>query len=318
MYGLLKPLLFSLNPETAHNLALFAIRNGLVSVSVPDKPVTKFGVKFPNPIGLAAGFDKNGVALEHWHKLGFGFVEIGTVTQHPQPGNAKPRLFRLRRDMALINRMGFNNRGADAIARTLDISDPAIPVGINIGKSKITALRDAHIDYAYSFKLLRQFASYTVVNVSSPNTPGLRSLQSFDMLLVILDTLKSMDSNHPLFVKVSPDLDQAQLEDIVELIVTYDLMGLVANNTTVSRSGLAVDPHIDGGLSGSPLTHRSQQVADTARKLLPDDKFLIATGGVMSANDVKARLDCGADLVQVYTGWVYNGPQFVKDICEAI
>jgi dihydroorotate dehydrogenase len=315
--SLLRPLLFQMDPEKAHNLALKAVRKGLIKVSVQNRPELVrevFGVKFPNPIGLAAGFDKNGVALDKWRDLGFGFIEVGTVTRHAQPGNPKPRMFRFPESKAVINRLGFNNEGADALAARLETAQPGIPLGINLGKSKITPLEEAAEDYAYSFNRLKAWGDYFVVNVSSPNTPGLRQLQDKDALTKILWRLKEIDGAKPLFVKIAPDLEVPQIEEIVELSIDMGLTGLIATNTTLSRAGLPRDPGQDGGLSGAPLTNRSLEVLQLVKSLAGDRLSLIGVGGIMNAKDAQARLDAGADLIQTYTGWIYGGPGFVEDL----
>lgn len=281
-----------------------------------DYSKTLFGVRFPNPIGLAAGFDKDAVVIDQWRNLGFGFIEVGTVTRHPQPGNPKPRLFRLRKDQAIINRMGFNNAGADAMARRLESAKPGIPVGVNIGKSKITPLEEAAEDYAYSFRLLKGFADYVVVNVSSPNTPGLRELQDKDALRKILSTLKSLDSAQPLFVKISPDLTRGAIEDVVSVAIETKLTGIVATNTTVSREMLPYDPGIQGGLSGAPLTQLADETLRFVKEISGTQLIIIGVGGIMSPTDATRKIAHGADLIQVYTGWVYSGPQFVPHLLE--
>lgn len=315
--SLLRPLLFQMDPEKAHDLALKAIAKGLIKVKTSDPAHLKrkvFGVDFPNPIGLGAGFDKNGVALDQWKDLGFGFIEVGTVTRHAQPGNPKPRMFRYPGSKAIINRMGFNNEGADALAARIEKSHPCIPLGINLGKSKITPLEEAAEDYAYSFSRLQDLGDYFVVNVSSPNTPGLRQLQDKDALTKILWRLKEIDGSKPLFVKIAPDLEETQLEEIASLAIDMGLTGLIATNTTLSRQGLPQDPNQEGGLSGSPLTARSQEVLKFIKGLVGDRLVLIGVGGIMNASDAQARLDGGADLVQVYSGWVYGGPAFIEEI----
>jgi dihydroorotate dehydrogenase len=214
--------------------------------------------------------------------------------------------------------MGFNNEGADALARRLDDATPGIPIGVNIGKSKITPIDDAPSDYAYSYKLLAPFADYVVVNVSSPNTPGLRGLQDRDPLTKILSSLKDIDADKPLFVKISPDLEEPGLDDIVSVVEELGLTGIVATNTTLSRSGLKSDLMQEGGLSGAPLTFRADEVIRLLRSKCGSDKVLIGVGGIMSAADAKQRLEAGADLIQVYTGWVYDGPGFVGKIVGAL
>ncbi|MCW5940216.1 MAG: quinone-dependent dihydroorotate dehydrogenase [Fimbriimonadaceae bacterium] len=317
--ALARPLLFALDPESAHHLGLAAVARGLVSSPAPSVHERRvFGVDFPNPVGLAAGFDKNGVALAHWHRLGFGFVEIGTVTRHPQPGNPRPRLFRLQAERALINRLGFNNDGADAMAKTIEGVRAGIPVGINIGKSKVTPLEEAATDYAYSFRLLAPFADYVVVNVSSPNTPGLRVLQDRDALTRILMALKEIDQGKPLFVKVAPDLALGQLDDVVDVVQTLGLTGIVATNTTVDRSMLPRDPALEGGLSGAPLRTLSDTALEHLAAIKDDRTLLIGVGGVMGPEDARRKLELGASLVQVYTGFVYGGPGFAASLVAGL
>lgn len=317
--SLVRPLLFGLPPETAHNLAIRAASMGIYRAPAPQKDLSKtlFGVNFPNPIGLAAGFDKDAVAINRWKDFGFGFVEVGTVTRHAQPGNPKPRLFRLKKERAIINRMGFNNAGADAMARRLEKANAEIPVGVNIGKSKVTALEEAHEDYAYSYRLLKDFADYVVVNVSSPNTPGLRELQDKDSLHKILAVLKEIDSKKPLFVKIAPDLTLGAIEDVVGVSQSLGLTGIVATNTTIARDMLPHDPNIQGGLSGAPLTAMADEALRFLREAAPD-LTLVGVGGVMSPTDAKRKFALGADLVQVYTGWVYGGPALVPQILEEL
>ncbi|MCU0315968.1 MAG: quinone-dependent dihydroorotate dehydrogenase [Fimbriimonadaceae bacterium] len=319
--SLLRPVLFGLDAETAHELGMKAIRSGLLSVPEVTHPSLErklFGVSFRNPVGLAAGFDKNAVAVDHWHKLGFGFVEVGTITKHPQPGNPKPRLFRLPADKGLINRLGFNNEGAEAVASRLSKSSPQIPLGINLGKSKVTELAEAAEDYAYSFKLLRQFGAYFVVNVSSPNTPGLRALQEKGPLTQILWRLREIDGSAPLFVKIAPDLEPEALQEIVEVAVQFDLAGLIATNTTLSRERLTADPKQEGGLSGAPLRERADSVLKSLRALCPPEMTLIGVGGIVTQEDAKRKMDLGASLIQVYSGWVYNGPDFATKLCGGL
>lgn len=318
--SLIRPALFLLEAERAHNLGLWAVSKGLAKAKGTDKALarTVFGVRFPNPIGLAAGFDKNAVALERWKDLGFGFVEIGTVTRLAQTGNPKPRMFRLPARRAVINRLGFNNEGADAVARRLEGKNAGIPVGVNIGKSKVTPLEEAREDYAYSFRLLKGYADYVVVNVSSPNTPGLRELQDKDSLRRILSSLKEIDDRIPLLVKIAPDLTLGAIEDAVGVAIEMKLAGMVCTNTTVSREMLPSDPKIDGGLSGAPLREMADGVLKFAREIAGDQLALIGVGGVMSPDDATNKFECGADLVQVYTGWVYGGPKFVPAILKEL
>ena len=281
-----------------------------------------FGVRFPNPIGLAAGFDKNGVALRAWEALGFGFVEAGTITARAQPGNDRPRLFRHPAQRAIVNRLGFNNRGADEIAAHFSALReaghwPSIPVGINIGKSKVTPLEDAVGDYLHSFRQLQRFADYVVVNVSSPNTPGLRQLQGRAELSALLGVLQSenrgLERPRPLLVKIAPDLSDEQIADVAALAVEQELAGIVATNTTIDHSALPPDQQGQaGGLSGRPLRARATAVVKflAAQTKLP----IIAVGGVDDAASAREKLDAGASLVQLYTGFIYGGPTCVRDM----
>ncbi|MFQ3586569.1 MAG: quinone-dependent dihydroorotate dehydrogenase [Fimbriimonadaceae bacterium] len=312
--SVLRPILFRLDPETAHNLGMWAIRNGLVRVRpFRDGRLAQrcFGCDFPNPIGLAAGFDKDGTAIGRWQNLGFGFAEVGTITNAAQPGNPKPRLFRLPEDEALINRMGFNNAGARAAARRIGRSRADIPIGINIGKSKAADVDQAAADYAACFERLHALGQYFVVNVSSPNTPNLRNLQDADRLLEILLRLKQIDRDRPMFVKVAPDLALGALDDVVRVAHDAGLTGIVATNTTISREGLRRDPNEAGGLSGRPLAEVSNRFLDHLRRSCDRNMILIGVGGVFSGADVFEKIARGAHLVQIYTGWVYGGPAMV-------
>jgi dihydroorotate dehydrogenase len=316
--SLIRPLAFVLDPETAHNLAMSLVRRGMIRA----KPLTDsrlrqtlFGADFANPLGLAAGFDKNAIAVDHWHSLGFGYAELGTTTFHAQPGNPSPRLFRLPEHRALINRMGFNNDGAVAVAARLSRSKPQLPIGINLGKSKVTELEKAPEDYRSSFELLRSFGCYFVINVSSPNTPGLRSLQEKGPLLEIIGAIRSVDATMPLFVKVAPDLEFVALDEVVEVAVETKLTGLIATNTTVSREGVSGQHSSEaGGLSGAPLKARSNEVLSHLFKSCPSQMVLIGVGGIFSGSDLFEKIACGAHLAQLYTGWIYGGPSTVPRI----
>lgn len=286
---------------------------------------TLFGVEFPNPVGLAAGFDKNAVALPAWEALGFGFVEIGTVTAEAQPGNSRPRIFRVRDKGALINRMGFNNDGADAVAERLEYwkrSDrwPGIPVGINIGKSKVTPLEEASDDYRYTFRRLAGFADYVVLNVSSPNTPGLRTLQKRDALDSLLGAVQSENLLRakavPMLLKIAPDLEESRIEEIIELVERHELAGMIATNTTLDHSAIPEAERTEGGLSGDPLRDRSTEIIRfiASRTSLP----IIGVGGISSPEGALEKLDAGASLVQLYTGFVYHGPGLIREICKAL
>ncbi len=331
LYKALFKLVFSkLDPEQAHYLGMFVIKllgfTGLARVSqlgVKTKPVHVLGVDFSGPFGIAAGFDKNAKAVKELGELGFSHVEIGTVTRFAQPGNPKPRLFRLVKDQALINRMGFNNDGADQVARRLAklrASGAKLPViGVNIGKSKITELGNAVSDYEYSTKVLAPVADYIAVNVSSPNTPGLRSLQDIDQLEPILEAVSRSAAGKPVLVKVAPDLEDSALKEIAALVRKQALAGVIATNTTVSRDGLStasdqVDSYGAGGLSGPVLAKQAKHCLALLRKELGKGFVIISVGGVVDGADVAERITLGADLVQGYTGFVYQGPLWARKI----
>lgn len=290
--------------------------------SKPDN-VRVMGLEFKGPFGMAAGFDKNAEMVKELGQLGFSHVEIGTVTRHAQDGNAKPRLFRLKKDLSLINRMGFNNDGADAVARRLEklrSSGAKLPiVGVNIGKSKITELEDAVSDYEYSAEKLAPFADYIAVNVSSPNTPGLRSLQAIDQLEPILNAVIAKAAGKPVLVKIAPDLADEDVVAVAVLTNKLRLAGVIATNTTVSRSGLKTDSKSvsdmgAGGLSGPVLKDRSIEVLKLLRANLPNEIAIVSVGGVFTPTDVLQRLELGAALVQGYTGFVYEGPLWARKI----
>ena len=285
--------------------------------------VKVMGLEFNGPFGMAAGFDKNAEMIKELGQLGFSHVEIGTVTRHAQDGNAKPRLFRLKKDLSLINRMGFNNDGADAVARRLEklrSSGAKLPiVGVNIGKSKITELEDAVSDYEYSAEKLAPFADYIAVNVSSPNTPGLRSLQAIDQLEPILNAVIAKAAGKPVLVKIAPDLADEDVVAVAVLTTKLRLAGVIATNTTVSRSGLKTDSKSvsdmgAGGLSGPVLKDRSIEVLKLLRANLPNEIAIVSVGGVFTPTDVLQRLELGAALVQGYTGFVYEGPLWARKI----
>lgn len=295
--------------------------NSLTPAPDPRLARTVFGLRFPSPVGLAAGFDKNAIALPAWEALGFGFAEIGTVTAKAQPGNPKPRLFRRPDMQAVINRLGFNNDGAQAVADRLHALRqsggwPRIPVGINLGKSKVTPLEEASLDYVESFERLRNYGDYFVLNVSSPNTPGLRQLQDKASLEALLSAVQAANSTRlPLLLKIAPDLEWAAIEEILALVKSHALAGIIATNTTIDHSQVPVDRRQTGGLSGQPLKKRALEVLRfiTARTDLP----VIGVGGIGSADDAKERFDAGASLVQIYTGLVYEGPSLVRDILKS-
>ena len=324
-------LIFSrFDPETAHHLGVLLIKflgatrlADLTRVGSHPTQVNVMGLNFKGPFGMAAGFDKNAEMVKELGQLGFSHVEIGTVTRHAQEGNPKPRLFRLKKDLSLINRMGFNNDGADAVARRLEklrSSSRNLPViGVNIGKSKITELEDAVSDYEYSAEKLAPFADYIAVNVSSPNTPGLRSLQALDQLEPILKGVIAKAAGKPVLVKIAPDLADEDVLGVAALATKLGLAGVIATNTTISRSSLKTDSQSvaamgAGGLSGPVLKDRSIEVLRLLRANLPSEIAVVSVGGVFSCSDVSQRLELGASLVQGYTGFVYEGPLWARKI----
>ncbi|OIN81546.1 quinone-dependent dihydroorotate dehydrogenase [Mycobacterium malmoense] len=335
MYRLARRLLFAVPAERIHTL-VFAVLRGVTAVGVarrllhrllgPTDPAlasTVFGVRFPGPLGLAAGFDKDGTGLHAWGALGFGYAEIGTVTARPQPGNPAPRIFRLPADRALLNRMGFNNLGAGALAIRLARHRPDIPIGVNIGKTKTTPAADAVGDYRTSARLVGPLAAYLVVNVSSPNTPGLRDLQAVDSLRPILEGVLSeaAATSTPVLVKIAPDLSDTDIDAVADLAVELGLAGIVATNTTVSRDGLAT-PGSDelgaGGISGPPVARRAVEVLRRLYGRVGDRLVLISVGGIETADDAWERITAGASLVQGYTGFIYGGGLWPKRIHDGI
>ena len=339
MYTLLRPLLFLFNAEAIHNISVALLRlwcklPGGRSVlrwmyDRNDAHFTKeiLGLKFKNPVGLAAGFDKNAVAVDELACLGFGFIEIGTVTPKPQSGNAKPRLFRLPQDQAIINRMGFNNKGAEHAAKRLSERRSKIIIGGNIGKNKTTSNENAWEDYRQCFETLYQHVDYFVVNVSSPNTPGLRELQEKEPLTNLLNQIlalaRSKEKVKPVLLKIAPDLTKEQLNDIIQILKKTGTNGVIATNTTVSRNGLLTDKKKveqigPGGLSGKPLGVKSNEVITFLRQQLGPDYPIIGVGGIMTPQDAIEKLKAGADLIQIYTGFIYNGPGFVKKMNRSI
>jgi dihydroorotate dehydrogenase len=312
--SVVRPLAFQMDPERVHEIAMNLIERGYFRARPFHDPILEqelFGVRFPNPLGLAAGFDKNGRAAGAWRQLGFGSVEVGTVTFHPQPGNPRPRLFRIPEDRALINRLGFNNDGARTVAGRIASANAGIPVGINLGKSKVTELADAPEDYRESFRLLRPFGDYFVVNVSSPNTPGLRTLQERGPLTEILSAIREIDAEKPLFVKVAPDLEIPALDEVIAVAHETKLTGLIATNTTIGRAGLTRDPNEAGGLSGVPLREKSNAFLSHLYKSCDRNMVLIGVGGIFTGADVYLKIRLGASLTQIYTGWIYGGPHMV-------
>jgi dihydroorotate dehydrogenase len=327
---LIRPLLFRLDPETAHHLAIRGLQLSSLTPSFwrlvqikPNPKFTKdlFGLHFPNPVGLAAGFDKNAVALPAWAGLGFGFAEVGTITSMKQDGNPKPRIFRIAESEALINRLGFNTEGADGVALRLEALKqsgrwPEIPVGINLGKSKIIPLEAAAEDYCRAFRSLSHWGDYFALNVSSPNTPGLRQLQERDAIQELFSVVRHEAGEKPVLVKIAPDLDWRQMENVLEMAESHHLAGVIATNTTIDHNAVPAQFRTEGGLSGSPLQRKAMEVLQFVkqRSKLP----VISVGGIMSADEALRRLDAGADLIQIYTGLIYRGPGLIREILKRI
>ncbi|MBS1589842.1 MAG: quinone-dependent dihydroorotate dehydrogenase [Bacteroidetes bacterium] len=339
MYSILRKLLFTIQPERVHHLIMHklnilykfgftrSILKKLFSVNAPALEKEVFGIKFPNPVGLAAGFDKDAKYTDALACLGFGFLEIGTVTPRPQPGNPSPRLFRLPQDQALINRMGFNNDGATASANRLKKRRETLIIGGNIGKNKDTPNEQAIQDYEAAFRALYEVVDYFVVNVSSPNTPGLRALQDKEPLMALLNHLQkinqSLGNQKPILLKIAPDLTNEQLEDIVQIVAETAIAGIVATNTTINRENLntpkqEIELIGAGGLSGVPVRERSTEVIRFLHSHSKGAFPIIAVGGIFTAKDALEKLNAGASLVQVYTGFIYEGPSIVKNICKGL
>jgi dihydroorotate dehydrogenase len=340
--ALVRPLLFSLPPETAHELALHSLSflppqviNTLVARRYTNEllSINRFGISFPNPVGLAAGFDKNGIALDGLAALGFGFIEAGTVTFHPQPGNPRPRLFRLPADRALINRAGFNNAGAAAFAERVTNQRPHCVLGVSIGKSKTTPLDQATEDYLSSFELVYNVADYVAINVSSPNTPQLRELQQSEQLSSLLSALQKRNLELqrvnrrarplPLLVKLSPDLSREQMALSVDVVVRLRIDGIIATNTTTSRddlttNGAQVAALGEGGLSGAPLRAKSTRMIADLYRLTRGEVPIIGVGGIFTAEDAWEKIAAGASLLQLYTGFIYRGPGIAREINEGL
>ena len=335
LYPLIKPLLFQLDAESAHHLTISALKNPFLStfaggskVEHPSLHRQLFGLDFPNPVGLAAGLDKNAEVIDGFAAMGFGHIEIGTITPKPQDGNPKPRLFRLKEDHAIINRMGFNNVGAIQAAKNLSKRKSKVIVGGNIGKNKVTPNEEAVNDYELCFNILHDYVDYFVVNVSSPNTPGLRALQEKESLSRILFSLKDINAGKskpkPILLKIAPDLTHEQLDDIISIVTDTKIEGVIATNTTILREKL---PHYlpseieamgAGGLSGKPLTQMSTEVIRYLYKISGGSFPIIGVGGIMTAQDAKERIDAGASLVQLYSGFIYQGPKLIEDICKQL
>ncbi len=340
MYKTLKYFLFKKNPESAHHLTFSLLKIGrfipffypivrvLFNSSSNKLNKTVFGLNFKNPVGLAAGLDKDAIAFNELGNFGFGFIEIGTLTPKPQDGNDKPRLFRLTKNDALINRMGFNNKGVDEAVKLLkNRKDKSVLIGGNIGKNKITPNDKAVDDYVYCFNALFDVVDYFVVNVSSPNTPNLRELQEKEPLKHLLNTLQNLNKNKakskPILLKIAPDLNHTQLDDIIDIVISTKIAGVIATNTTISRDNLnyskeEINNYGMGGLSGKPLTEKSTEVIKYL-KLHSNNAFsIIGVGGIHTAQDAIDKLNAGADLIQLYTGFIYEGPKLIKDINKAL
>ena len=332
---LIRPILFWFKPETAHHLAagLFSIvlyipgMRSFVKWMYAPRPsthrISKKGLNFPAPVGLAAGFDKDAKLFRNFGLLGFGFIEVGTVTPLAQDGNPQPRLFRLPKDRALINRMGFNNEGVDAMVERLKNRNAGLIIGGNIGKNKDTPAEKAHEDYLICFEKLYDYVDYFAINVSSPNTPGLRGLQEKEPLMLLLSTIldarKDKSAIKPVLLKISPDLSEEQVREIAGICKTAGLDGIIASNTTLSRDGLVsktyeIEDCGSGGLSGWPLKARSNRIIRIVREVLGNEALVIGCGGIERTEDAAEKLEAGADLVQVYTGFIYEGPSLIKNI----
>ena len=334
---LIKPFFFLFDPERAHYLLADIIKFSMKIPGVPalfrwvygyehpSLPRTVFGIKFPNPVGLAAGFDKNALLVDEFSHLGFGFIEVGTVTPKAQAGNDKPRLFRLPADGGIINRMGFNNEGLDAMKLRLQNRKSHVIVGGNLGKNKVTPNEEADEDYCKGFEVLYDVVDYFVVNVSSPNTPNLRALQEKEPLQNLLLRLQSLNAakptQKPILLKIAPDLTDEQLDDVIEIVLSTKIAGLIATNTTLTREGLVSEETLksqQGGLSGKPVRARSTEVIAYIHQKSNGQIPIIGVGGIHAADDALEKLRAGASLVQIYTGFIYEGPGLIKEINQGI
>ncbi len=334
-YPAIRKVLFQFDAETIHELTIKGLKstgksplNALYKQNIQDKPLTIMGINFPNPVGLAAGLDKNGECIDAFAAMGFGFVEIGTVTPRPQPGNDKPRIFRLPEANAVINRMGFNNKGVDYLVSQVQASNFKGVLGINIGKNKDTPEENAKDDYVHCMRKVYDFATYITVNISSPNTPGLRSLQYGEALDELLSALKAeqtvlakqYDKYVPVAVKIAPDLSAEEVQSIAKSLIDNNIDGVIATNTTLSREGVERLEFgaEQGGLSGQPVKEKSTQVIKLLSEALDNKLPIIGVGGIASSKDANEKLQAGASLVQIYTGFIYQGPPLIKDIVNGL
>lgn len=334
-YKTIRDLLFLLPTEPSHHLSLQSISllqqwnlSALVARDILDDPVEVMGISFPNRVGLAAGLDKDAGHIDGFGALGFGFLEVGTVTPRPQPGNAKPRLFRLKQKDAIINRMGFNNDGVDAMAKKIRRADYKGVLGINIGKNFDTPVENALQDYLICLRKVYKVASYIVVNISSPNTPGLRDLQQGDELPKLLEGLKEEhlllrekhEMSTPLLVKVAPDMTDEEMQHVCDRLLQFDLDGIIVSNTTIDRQAIQGDRLAaeQGGLSGAPLLEKANHALEIVASRVKGKMTIIGVGGVMTGDDAAAKIDLGADLVQIYTGFIYTGPDLIRDSVDSI
>ena len=330
LYSLVKPILFSLDPELAHDISLKMLQqfHRVLPTRRVDKPTRVMGLDFPNPVGLAAGLDKNGDYLDGLGKLGFGFIEVGSVTPLAQPGNPQPRIFRLSRQQSLINRMGFNNSGVDHLLDQVGNKARDFVLGINIGKNLSTPVDQALTDYCLGYEKVYTSADYITINISSPNTPGLRDLQNHEALEALLSGISQLRARledrlqlyRPLAIKLSPDLEHQAIPAIADLLRKYSVDGLIATNTTVTRDGVQGHPQADesGGLSGAALRDKSRQLLIDFHQELGDDIPIISVGGIDSAEEAKLRFELGAKLIQLYTGLIYRGPGLVNTIARSL
>ncbi len=333
-YSAIRPVLFTLSAETAHEFSLDMLgamnRLALLSHMVPsieDLPVTVAGIDFPNPVGLAAGLDKNGDYIDALARLGFGFIEIGTVTPRPQPGNPKPRMFRIPERHAIINRMGFNNQGVDYLVERVKAAKYTGVLGINIGKNVDTPVENAVSDYLICLEKVYQYATYITVNISSPNTPGLRTLQYGDSLKELLQPLKARQEElaktwgyKPVFVKIAPDMNDDEIAMVADTLVECGMDGVIATNTTLDREGVQGCPHSreQGGLSGAPVEEKSTEVIETLCKVLDGRLPVIGVGGIGNGAGAVDKKQAGADLVQIYSGFIYRGPTLIREAVDAL